>query len=226
MKIFELLPELFTESELMILDFNQIPSDLPDYKNIKSFFDRSKKLGIDPKQPKNRQMFNDNFLARSKKRYLISQYMEDRIEMLRGSKIAEEGRTFHLGIDIFSKDLDPIYAPCDGEIIVADKEGGNHSFGHYLIIKPDIAITNNYIFLGHLSKDLPKLGPVSGGQLIARLGDYTDNENGGWSRHVHVQLFKNIPEDRSFLPGYSTEADLKINSSKYPDPSFIVFPEK
>lgn len=152
--------------------------------------------------------------------------MEDRIEMLRGSKIAEEGRTFHLGIDIFSKDLDPIYSPCDGEIVVADREAGNHSFGYYLIIKPKNATTNNYIFLGHLSKDIPKPGPVSGGQLIAKLGDYTDNENGGWSRHVHVQLFKNIPEDRSFLPGYSTKSDLKINSTKYPDPSFIIFPEK
>lgn len=67
MKIFELLPELFTKSELMVLDFNQIPSDLPDYKNIKTFFERSKSIGIDPKQPENRQKFNNDFLKKSKK---------------------------------------------------------------------------------------------------------------------------------------------------------------
>jgi murein DD-endopeptidase MepM/ murein hydrolase activator NlpD len=223
MKIFELMPELFTKSELMILDFREIPSDLPEYKNIEIFFEKNKELGVDPKLPENRQKFNNNFLEKSEKRYLISRYAEDRIEMLKGSKIAEEGRTLHLGIDIFSKDLEPVYASCNGEIVVADREAGNHSFGHYVIFKPDPTVTKNYIFLGHLSKDLPNLGKVSAGQEIANLGDYINEENGGWSRHLHVQLLAELPEKSEFIPGYSSREKLEENLIKYPDPSFLIF---
>jgi murein DD-endopeptidase MepM/ murein hydrolase activator NlpD len=221
-QIYELLPQLFTESEIMILDFNQILSSTPEYKNIKAFFEKSRSLGIDPKLPENRQKFNNEFLQKTGKKYLISSYAEDRIEMLKGSRIAQERRTIHLGVDIFSKDLESVYAPSDGEIIVADREGGSHSFGNYLILKLDPKITKYFLFLGHLSKDLPHLGKVFGGQIIAKLGDYLDGENGGWSRHLHVQLLKDLPASNSFIPGYSSNEKLKQNMIEYPDPSFLV----
>ena len=223
MDVFELMPELFSKSEIMILDFNQIPSDLPDYKNIKLFFDKSRASGKDPKAPENRQEFNNNFLNTAGLRYLISRYGEDRIEMLKGSKIAEEGRTIHLGIDIFSKNLEPVYAPCDGEIVMTGFEEGGHSFGHFIILKPDPKITENYIFLGHLSKNLPSKGPVKKGQKIANLGDYVDGENGGWSRHLHVQLLRDLPKDNIIPPGYSSKENLTQKMLEYPNPSFLVF---
>jgi hypothetical protein len=221
-KIYPLMSDIYTRAELMILDFNQISKDLPDYKNIKKFFNDNINAEIDPKLPENRQKFNNNFLNKTNKRYLISRYAEDRIEMLKGSKIAQEGRTIHLGIDIFSKNLETVYAPCDGEIVAAGREEGGHSFGHYIIIKPDPTISKNYIFLGHLSKDLPPLGIIELGQPIARLGDYTHDENGGWSRHLHVQLLSEIPSEK-LPPGYSSREKLKENLIKFPDPSFLVF---
>jgi len=222
-RIYELLPQLFTRSEVMILDFNQIPSDLDEYKNIKHFFEKSQRLKIDPKLAESRQRFNNEFLVKSGKRYLISRYAEDRSEMLRGSKIAEEGRTIHLGIDIFSKDLESVYSPCAGEIILNGNEEGSHSFGYYLILKLDLIVSNSFLFLGHLSKNLPHLGKVDKGQLIARLGDYVGEENGGWSRHLHVQLLQDLPESASSIQGYSSKESLKENLIKYPDPSFLVF---
>lgn len=222
-EFYELLPQLFTRSEIMILDFNQIPANLPEYKNIKIYFKKSVSLGIDPKLPENRQKYNDNFLNNTGKRYLISRYAEDRIEMFRGSKIAREGRTIHLGVDIFSKSLESVSAPCDAEIVTAAKEEGNHSFGHYIILKPDPAVTKNYIFLGHLSKKLPQLSKVIRGQQVARLGDYINGENGWWSRHLHVQLLRDLPTDNSFIPGYSSKENFSENRIKYPDPSFLVF---
>ena len=117
MKIYELLPELFTQSELMILDFNQVSANMPEYKNIKVFFEKSRAHGMDARRPEQRQKFNNNFLQKAGKRYLISRYAEDRIEMLRGSKVAEEGRTIHLGIDIFSQNLEHVYAPCNADIV-------------------------------------------------------------------------------------------------------------
>ncbi|MCR4261063.1 MAG: peptidoglycan DD-metalloendopeptidase family protein [Candidatus Colwellbacteria bacterium] len=223
MKVFEMLTGLFNDSEVMILDFNQIPSDAPPYKNIRLFFEKSRDHGIDPKLPQNRQRFNNYFLNKSGKRYLISRYAEDRIEMLKGSKIAEEGRTIHLGIDIFSKNLETVFAPLNAEIVATGNEEGGHSFGHYLILKPDPELTQNYIFLGHLSKTLPPLGTVTRGQKIAQLGDYTNGENGGWSRHLHVQLLSSLPDNGILPPGYSSRENLSQNMMKYPDPSLLAF---
>ena len=70
---------------------------------------------------------------------------------------------------------------------------------------------------------LPKIGKVKKGQIIAKLGDYIDEENGVWSRHLHVQLLKNIPKNNSIPIGYSTKENLQKNIIKYPDPSFLVF---
>ena len=145
MRIFEMLPELFAKSEIMILDFSQLSSDLPEYKNIQKYFSKCIENGINPKLPENRQKFNNEYLERTGNRYLISRYAEDRIEMLRGSQIEKEGRTIHMGIDIFSRDLEDVFAPSDGEIVAVGKEEGDHSFGHYLIFKPEDAFTKNYI---------------------------------------------------------------------------------
>ena len=71
-----------------------------------------------------------------------------------------------MGIDIFSKDLEDIFAPSDGEIVASGKETCDHSFGHYLIFKPVEELTHNYIFLGHLSSDLLRNGIVKAGQKL------------------------------------------------------------
>ena len=79
--------------------------------------------------PENRQRFNNQYLERAGLRYLISRYAEDRIEMLRGSQIEKEERTIHMGIDIFSKDLEDIFVPSDGEIVASGKETCDHALG-------------------------------------------------------------------------------------------------
>lgn len=221
--VFELMPELFSRSEIMILDFNQIGSDLPEYKNIKLFFERSRERGIDPRLPEQRQKFNDSFLQKTGNRYLVSRYGEDRLEMLKGSKIARERRTIHLGVDIFSSNLETIYAPCDAQIVLAGREEGGHSFGYYIVLQPSPAISANYIFLAHLARDLPQLGKVTRGQAIAKLGDYVNGENGGWSRHLHVQLLASLPVGNALPPGYSSREKFEENALEYPDPSFLVF---
>ena len=128
-----------------------------------------------------------------------------------------------MGIDIFSKDLEDVFAPSDGEIVATGKEAGDHSFGHYLIFKPEDSLTENYLFLGHLSSDLPSNDTVKAGQKIAKLGDYINGENGGWSRHLHVQLLKTLPMNDLLPKGYSTKASLTQNKLEYPDPSFLIF---
>lgn len=218
----ELLPGIRHQAATLILDFRQLPPKLPRYQNIQEFFLKCQAQGIDPRLPAQRQRFNDTFLRRSGKRYLIGRYGEDRIEMLRGSRIAAEGRTIHLGLDIFTTELAMLFAPCAGHVVATGNQAGSHTFGYYLIFQPDPAVLKTALFLGHLSRQLPPLGPVAAGDPLARLGDYRENENGGWSRHVHIQLLRELPPAGTQPKGYSTRAEMELNLEKYPDPSFLI----
>jgi murein DD-endopeptidase MepM/ murein hydrolase activator NlpD len=219
----EPLPELFTRSKLMILDFSEIPAGARDEENIRLFFEDCEKRGLNARLPENRQQFNNRMLESTGARYLVSRYAEDRSAMLTGSQIAKEGRTLHMGIDIFSKNLEPVFAPCDGQIVRTGFEDEDHSYGHYLIIKPAEDI-GAYIFMGHLSKGLPAPGRIKAGERIATLGNFVHNENGGWSRHLHLQFITELPPTSQTPIGYSTKAAFPKNSQRFPDP-FGFLPE-
>ena len=217
MKFIEPLSSLFTNSKRIILDFKLIPPNTPSEENIMLYFEEMEARGLDPSTAQNRQKFNDAMIARTDIRYLVGDYGEDRSSMLRGSEILAQGRTLHLGIDIFATNLESVYSPCDGEIIRSGYEKQASGYGYYLIIKP--ANTDNlYVFLGHLGKYMAKLGKIKAGDKIAQLGDYKNNENGGWSRHLHLQMLTSLPPDGETQIGYSSLNDFEANSQKYPDP--------
>lgn len=213
----EPLTDLFHNSRLMILDFSQIPPGATPAENIQTFFKDCEAKGVNPRLPQHRQEFNNRLLEFSGKRYLVSRYGEDRSAMLAGSRIAAEGRTLHLGVDVFSRELETVYAPCDGTIVRVGREEASHGYGYYLVLRPN-DIPNLYFFFGHLSKDLPGIGAVSGGQAIARLGDFADNENGGWSRHLHIEVITALPREGETPPGYATKHDFQVISKKILDP--------
>lgn len=208
---------MFSSSALMVLDFDQLTDDTPPEQDIRRFFEECKAEGVNPRLPENRQRFNNQMLKSTGARYLVSRYIEDRRAMLADTKIGQEGRTFHLGVDVFSADLEPVYAPCDGEIVAASYEAGFGEYGHYVILRSD-ELADTWFFFGHLSKDLPPLGKVKKGAAIARLGDYADNENGGWSRHLHLQVLRRYDTEAGTPPGYSTEDNLPNSERIYPNP--------
>jgi murein DD-endopeptidase MepM/ murein hydrolase activator NlpD len=211
------LAELFEKSKLMVLDFSQIPPNAPPAENIQAFFEACEAKGINPRLPENRQEFNNRMLGATHMRYLVSRYGEDRKSMLADSRIASEGRTLHMGIDIFCKKQEPVYAPCDGAIVRASHETDDHGYGYYVILQP-AHIPGVYFFFGHLAHDLPALGPVAAGDRIATLGSYVNNENGGWSRHLHLQILSELsPEDQPPI-GYSPVSDFAKNSRLFPSP--------
>lgn len=218
----EILPELFTRSEVLIWNFAEI-TGADKNKNIQIYVEEQERLGQDPRDAFHRQMFNESVLERTDARYLIGRYSEDRSDILRGSHIASQGRTFHLAIDIFSRNQEPVFAPCDGEIVVSDCEPGLHNYGNYLILRPaDTSLP--YIFFGHLAGDKREVGNVRTGEQIARLGSYENIENGGWSVHLHLQLLKELPPQGEAPIGYSSLADLPKNRQLFPDPQSI-FPQ-
>jgi murein DD-endopeptidase MepM/ murein hydrolase activator NlpD len=215
----EIMPELFSRSEVLIWNFAEI-TELDAHKNIQQFMERQEQLGKDPRDAFHRQAFNETVFERSKARYLIGRYGENRADILKGSHIAQEGRTFHLAIDIFSRQQEAVFAPCDGQIVRSQYEAGLHNYGNYLILRPDDS-SLPYIFFGHLSAQKHPLGSVKAGQQIARLGSYEHLENGGWSVHLHLQLLTELPPEGQAPIGYSTLGDLPQNKKRFPDPQTI-----
>lgn len=221
-QLLEIMPELFTSSEILVWNFNEITEK--DYnKNIQQFMEEQERLGNDPRDAFHRQEFNDGVLAASESRYLIGRYGENRNDILRGSHIANEGRTYHLAMDIFSRDQEIVFAPCDGEIVRSDYEPGLHNYGNYLILRP-IDKSLPYIFFGHLADDRHSLGYVRAGERIGRLGTFEGEENGGWSIHLHLQLLTELPALGEAPIGYSTLENLPRNRELFPDPQHL-FPQ-
>lgn len=216
-KLAEPLPELFTRSRRLVLHFASIPKDTPKQESIAEYFKTMHAKGLDPKLPEHRQAFNDHILDRTHERYLVSAYGEDRMAMLKGSSIAREGRTIHLGVDIFSKALESVMAPCDGTIVRVGREDETHSFGNFVILRPDLADIP-LLFFGHLGFDLPAMGDVEKGQIIGALGDYRNNENGGWSRHLHLQCLSELPPEDKAPLGYASRQTMPDFQEHYPDP--------
>ena len=218
----EIMPELFTSSELLIWNFSEI-TEHDAHKNIQGYMEDAEAKGKDPRDAFHRQAFNEQVLANTDARYLIGRYLEDRRDILRDTHIAAEGRTYHLAIDIFSKDQEPVFAPCDGTIVISAKEPGLHNYGNYLILRPDDA-SLPCIFFGHLADNDHVLGPVKAGQQIARLGSFEHEENGGWSVHLHLQLLRELPPSGQAPTGYTSLKDMNQNRLLFPDPQAL-FPE-
>ncbi len=214
--LFQPLPQLFTRSKVLTLDFAQISASTPDEANIEQYFKDAVKRSINPRLPENRQAFNNKLLETSGARYLIGRYGEDRIAMLSDTPAGKEGRTIHMAVDIFCKEQEPVRAPSDGEVVRSDYEAGFGEYGNYLIFKPEGEAF--YIFFGHLANDRIATGHVTQGQLLAHLGDYPGNENGGWSRHLHVQILNELPPEGTTPDGYSTKENFEHNALLYPDP--------
>jgi murein DD-endopeptidase MepM/ murein hydrolase activator NlpD len=216
----EPMTELFTRSRLLVLDFAHIPASTHDEENISVYFRDMEARGLNPRLAEHRHAFNARLLNRTHARYLVSQYSEDRSSMLAGSAIAAEGRTYHLGLDIFAQEQEPVFAPCDGEIMRSEYEPGLHNYGNFLILRPDDTKLP-YMFFGHLAADKHPVGHVKEGEQIARLGTYEQLENGGWSVHLHLQLLTELPPVGEAPIGYSSKESLHKNQQRFPNPEDI-----
>lgn len=212
----EFMEGLFSNSTQIVLDFRNISKETPDELNIEKYFEQCTDNNINPRLPENRQAFNDLAIDSTRSRYLIGGYAENRVSMLGDTEIGRQGRTYHLGVDIFSKELELIYTPCDGVIVESGYEPGFGSYGNFIVFKPN-NLTNTWLFFGHLSKDTPKNTSFQAKDPIARLGDYIDNENGGWSRHLHLQVLNEYVPGVTPI-GYSTYENLLLNKNRFPNP--------
>jgi murein DD-endopeptidase MepM/ murein hydrolase activator NlpD len=167
------------------------------------------------------QEVTDADLESHKATWGIGRYLERRDGVLAGTYIAEQGRLYHLGVDIaFPKDT-PLFAPLDGEIFhtgFADTWG---DYGYYSSTKHQWEDITFYLFYGHLKKDSFKAsGRVKAGEQLALLGDF--EENGQWFHHTHLQICL-LPWEVNTTPdGYCSEANLDQYRLLNPNPLLMI----
>lgn len=134
-----------------------------------------------------------------------------------------EYRCVHLGQDIWSKAGTPVYAPFDGNIYLATNRKDVGDYGGLIILEHNLAGNTFYTLYGHLSADSIK-GKRKGdkvykGKEIATLG--AENENGGWTPHLHFQLILDMLGQTDDFKGVALHRDYLIFQSLCPDPGLI-----
>ncbi|RED48404.1 peptidoglycan DD-metalloendopeptidase family protein [Seonamhaeicola aphaedonensis] len=140
------------------------------------------------------------------------------------NKQTEEERNIHLGIDFWSQEGTPIYAPLEGQI---HSFKNNINFGDYgptIILEHNIDNILFYTLYGHLSLESLqnlKVGQVyKQGEKIAVLGD--ENINGNYPSHLHFQIIKDLQGNQGDYPGVCSKKDLEFYSKNCPDPNLLL----
>lgn len=156
--------------------------------------------------------------------WLVGGYLENRKGMY-SSELYQAVRYIHLGIDIWAKPGEPVFAVADGVIYGVKDNDLDLDYGPTVIVEHEVLGIRFFVLYGHLSREsinrLETGQKVVSGELLARLGD--EKENGGWVPHLHVQLGINAPVGVD-MPGACAPEDTELCRVLYPDPRFILGP--
>lgn len=128
-------------------------------------------------------------LDAAKKSFGIGGYLEPRAIYHRSEvfgKDHEERRSIHLGVDIWAKAGQPIFAPLAGRVHSFQNNKGYGNYGPTIILEHTYEDVTFFSLYGHLAKaDLEglQLGQqVQAGEEFAHIGPFP--ENGDWPPHL------------------------------------------
>jgi 4-aminobutyrate aminotransferase-like enzyme/Ser/Thr protein kinase RdoA (MazF antagonist) len=140
-------------------------------------------------------------------------------------KPTDERRTIHLGIDVFAKAGDPIYAPLEGSVCAFNNNSAPQDYGPVIILKHSTEDGDAfYTLYGHLSEQsligLSVGKPVAKGEQLATIG--APDVNGGWTPHLHFQIILDLLELGCDFPGVALPSQREAWLSFSPDPNLIL----
>lgn len=138
---------------------------------------------------------------------------------------SDERRMIHMGIDVFTPAGTPVHAPLAGRVASVVYNADPLDYGHTLILEHAGAGTRFWTLYGHLGGSLPDLcqpgQPVAAGQIIAHLGDWS--ENGGWAPHLHFQIMTDLlGQTGGNFFGVAHESLWDVWQQICPDPNLIL----
>jgi 4-aminobutyrate aminotransferase-like enzyme/Ser/Thr protein kinase RdoA (MazF antagonist) len=136
----------------------------------------------------------------------------------------DERRTIHLGLDIFADAGTPVFAPLQGVVHAFAYNPAALDYGGVIILRHTTDDDTEFFSLyGHLSRasltDLAAGRVIDRGQQFATLG--TPDENGGWTPHLHLQLFTDLLGLGTDVPGVARPGQRAAWRSICPDPNLV-----
>ena len=136
-----------------------------------------------------------------------------------------ERRTIHLGLDLFMDAGTPVSAPLRGTVHAFADNRAALDYGPVIILRHVTDDGTEFFTLyGHLSREsLPGLAlgkAIERGERFASLG--AADVNGGWTPHLHLQLFTSLLGLGTEVPGVVRPSRRAVWRSLCPDTNLIV----
>ncbi|MFT6303359.1 MAG: 4-aminobutyrate aminotransferase-like enzyme/Ser/Thr protein kinase RdoA (MazF antagonist) [Granulosicoccus sp.] len=138
---------------------------------------------------------------------------------------ASNRRTVHLGVDVFAPAATQIHAPLDGVVCVIENRQTSLDYGGMVVLEHMTPSGDSFYSLyGHLNpevcKKLQQGQKLKAGDVFAELG--TQEHNGGWTPHLHLQLAMGIGGLGTDWPGVANPDDLKFWNAMCPNPAVLL----
>jgi len=203
------------------------------------FTNNNKKLDeVDLKNTETFSAYVHEKLKKAKAKYGIGGYNENRTlykrsELFSSSlpldtgmekELEDEGRTLHLGIDIWGEAGTKVYAPLGGIVHSYAINKGFGDYGATLILLHQLDTVTFYTLYGHLSVDdiarVIEFQYIIRGHVIGHFGN--PEENGNWPPHLHFQIIKDIGTYEGDYPGVCKFSEHKMYLDNCPDPDLIL----
>ncbi|MGA3187377.1 MAG: aminotransferase class III-fold pyridoxal phosphate-dependent enzyme [Bryobacteraceae bacterium] len=128
-----------------------------------------------------------------------------------------EGRTIHLGIDVFADPGTPVFAPLDGLVHAVANNQKRLDYGPVMILRHQDFFT----LYGHLAGTPLAVGTaVKAGQEIARIG--ARPLNGDWVPHLHFQIIRDLLDLDCDFPGVAAAGQREVFTALCPDPNLML----
>ncbi|MFN3316846.1 MAG: peptidoglycan DD-metalloendopeptidase family protein [Raineya sp.] len=163
-----------------------------------------------------------DFLRKNQKQAAIGGYLENRRIYQRSSHF--EGRSIHLGIDIWAEAGTPIFAPLNGLVHSFQNNTAWGDYGPTIILEHQIGKIHFYTLYGHLSlrslEGLYEGKKIEKGSQFAEFGDFP--VNGDWSPHLHFQIITNLLGKKGDFYGVCMPQEKEKFATLCPNPNLLL----
>lgn len=161
-------------------------------------------------------------LQNNHKQAAIGGYLENRRIYQRSEHF--EGRSIHLGIDIWAEAGTPIYSPAQARVHSFQNNTAWGDYGPTIILEHKIQKTCFYTLYGHLSlhslEGLYEGKEIAKGSQFAEFGDFPIN--GDWSPHLHFQIITDLLGRKGDFYGVCTPQEKEEFATICPNPNLIL----
>jgi len=168
-------------------------------------------------------------LLESGVRVAIGRYDEPRLlyvapAFATGTRVTDEHRTIHIGLDLFAEAGTPVFAPLDGTVHAFADNATPQDYGPVIVLRHTTDDGTEFFTLyGHLSREslrgLEVGRRVAAGEQIATLG--APDVNGGWTPHLHLQIITDLLGLGTDFPGVARPTQREVWCALCPDPNLI-----